>query len=164
MWRKRKISKLAFLSWTNRDPFAVVCSVIHEHTTSERAKNKMLYTIRSRVTWVTNVLTTMWRLVWIYIEHLYYMAQATSGEIASSDSLRRVTCRSAISVLDRFGLRVSSAILFTKEQRKETLKTRKNLNEFCKISKNLTLLFSAWARVQYPDLARVHMTTLYTSY
>ena len=40
--------------------------------------------------------------------HLYYMAQATSSEIVCSHWLRRVTCRS--------GLRVSSAILFTKEQ------------------------------------------------
>ena len=32
-----------------------------------------------------------------------------------------------VSVLDRSGLQVSSAILFTKEQRKETFKRRKNL-------------------------------------
>ena len=34
----------------------------------------------------------------------------------------------------RSGLRVSSAILFTKEKRKETLKNRKNFNEFSKSS------------------------------
>ena len=32
------------------------------------------------------------------------------------------------------GLRVSSAILFTKEQRKETFKSRKKFNEFSKLS------------------------------
>ena len=32
-----------------------------------------------------------------------------------------------VSVLDGSGLRVSTAILFTKEQRKETLKNHKNL-------------------------------------
>ena len=57
----------------------------------------------------------------------YYMAQATSCEIALSDWLRRVTCRSVSFRIGPGGLRVSSAILFTKEQRKETLKSRKNV-------------------------------------
>ena len=47
----------------------------------------------------------------------YYMAQATSGKIACSE----------FSVLDQCGLRISSVILFPKDERKETLERRKNL-------------------------------------
>ena len=50
------------------------------------------------------------------------MAQATSGKIACSDWLRRVTCRS---VICRIGpVRITG---FVSQQRKETLKSRKNL-------------------------------------
>ena len=54
----------------------------------------------------------------------YYMEQATSSEIAHSDWLKHVMCRS---VSFRIGpVRILSAILVTKEQRKETLKNREN--------------------------------------
>ena len=55
------------------------------------------------------------------------MAQATSGEIACSDWLRRVTCWSVSfgTVPVRSGFR--QPFCFTTEQRGETLKSRKNL-------------------------------------
>ena len=56
------------------------------------------------------------------------MAQVTFGEIAYSDWPRCVTWQSVLCTFPHStGLRVVSAILFTKEQRKETLKSRKNL-------------------------------------
>ena len=53
------------------------------------------------------------------------MALATSAEIACCDWLTRRD-DPEVSLLDRSGFRFSSAILFTKEQRKETFKSREN--------------------------------------
>ena len=53
------------------------------------------------------------------------MAQATSCEIACSDWLRRVTCRSLSIGIGPVW--ISSATFLTKEQGKETLKSRKNI-------------------------------------
>ena len=59
------------------------------------------------------------------VDSTYYMAQATSGEIACSDWLRRVTCRS---VSFRIGpVRITDYHFVYKKPRKKTLKNRKNL-------------------------------------
>ena len=62
------------------------------------------------------------------------MTQSRPGEIVFYDWLRRVTCVRSFPVMGWSGLQLSSAILFTNEQRNETLKSSKNLKKFRKWS------------------------------